>query len=158
VAEFKHFYRQQKDKLFSYLVRMSGDWDVAKDLMQESFTRYLSRYGQETHNRALLFAIGRNAFLDYVRKSSRNVSMSTEPCDDDIDQEKAHLIREDYRRVLGALRNLGEKDRDILSLVISSGLSYAEIASLTGISVANVKVRVHRARLKIRKILRQEHK
>ena len=137
-------------------MRMSGDWDVARDLMQESFTRYMARYGQEMPNKAVLFAIGRNAFLDHVRKSARNVSMETEPSADDNDQEKAHLVREEYRQVLDALQKLDKKERDILSLVISSGLSYREIASVSGISEANVKVRVHRARVKLRKRLKRQ--
>ena len=49
--------------------------------------------------------------------------METEPSVDDSDQEKAHLVREEYRQVLGTLQKLVKNDRDILSLVISSGLS-----------------------------------
>ena len=43
----------------------------------------------------------------------------------------------------------------ILSLVVSSGLSYKEIAELTGTNETNIKVKIHRSRLKLKKILRK---
>jgi RNA polymerase sigma-70 factor (ECF subfamily) len=63
------------------------------------------------------------------------------------------MVRDEYRRVLSAMDALESDERDILALVISSDLSYREIASIAGISEANVKVRVHRARLNLKEIL-----
>jgi RNA polymerase sigma-70 factor (ECF subfamily) len=68
-------------------------------------------------------------------------------------QEHALIIREEYRRVIGAMQKLKEDERDILSLVVGGDLSYREIADLTDQSEANVKVKVHRARVKLRDIL-----
>jgi len=67
--------------------------------------------------------------------------------------ESRMMVREDYRRVLAAMQELEQEERDILSLVVSSGLSYREIARIAGTSEANVKVRVHRARVKLKKIM-----
>ncbi|MDP4726083.1 MAG: sigma-70 family RNA polymerase sigma factor, partial [Desulfobacterales bacterium] len=67
-------------------------------------------------------------------------------------QEENYLVRDECRRVLSALQKLERDERDVLTLVVSSGLSYREIAGVTGLSEANVKVRVHRARLKLKKI------
>jgi len=47
-------------------------------------------------------------------------------------------------------------ERDILALAISDGISYRDIASIAGISVENVKVKVHRTRLKLKEILQRE--
>lgn len=44
-------------------------------------------------------------------------------------------------------------ERDILTLVVSSGLSYREIARIAGTSEGNVKVMVHRARVKLKKMI-----
>ena len=43
-------------------------------------------------------------------------------------------------------------ERDILALAISDGISYQDIAEIVGISLENVKVKVHRIRLKLKKI------
>jgi RNA polymerase sigma-70 factor (ECF subfamily) len=63
------------------------------------------------------------------------------------------MVREDYRRVLAAMQELEPEERDILSLVVSSGLPYRKIARIAGTSEANVKVRVHRARVKLKKMM-----
>jgi RNA polymerase sigma-70 factor (ECF subfamily) len=151
---FQTFYRHYKDRLFAYLMRMSGDYDLARDLMQEAFTRLLEHYGNERSSPALLFTIGRNAFLDDARKKCRTNALDGEPADDAGNQENAHLVKETYRRVLRAMQELPAEERDILSLAASGELTYREIAAVTGISEANVKVRVHRARVKMKAILK----
>jgi RNA polymerase sigma-70 factor (ECF subfamily) len=151
---FSKFYRDHQNKLFYYLIRLAGDYDLAKDLMQESFTRYLEHYKGKPNSISLLFTIARNAFLDYQRKQGRQKSYSEEEKENSTnDQEQQILVRDEYRRVLEAMNNLGKAERDTLALVITGDLSYKEIASITGMSLSNVKVTVHRARLKLRKIL-----
>ena len=73
-----------------------------------------------------------------------------------IDQDHRLMIRSEYRRVLAAMASLEENEREILSLAAGGDLSYSEIASLVGISEGNVKVKVHRARLKLRQILKEK--
>ena len=67
-------------------------------------------------------------------------------------------MREEYRRVLTAMQQLAPEEKDVLSLVVSSDLSYQEIARITGISEGNVKVRVHRARVKLRQLTKPGEK
>jgi RNA polymerase sigma factor (sigma-70 family) len=57
--------------------------------------------------------------------------------------------------VLAALQGLNTDERDILALAISDGISYRDIASIAGISVESVKVKVHRTRLKLKNILQR---
>jgi RNA polymerase sigma factor (sigma-70 family) len=154
VADFRAFYRKHRDGLFAYLIRSTADYDLAGDILQESFTRLLEKYGEDQRNPALLYAIARNAVVDGYRKSGRNTAFFEEQQASDLDTESQLLVREEYRRVLAAMQELEQEERDILSLVVSSGLSYREIAGVAGISEANVKVKVHRARVKIRKIMK----
>ena len=74
--------------------------------------------------------------------------------DSSSNQEQALIVREEYRRVLSAMQMLEKDERDILALAVSGILTYREIATIAGISEANVKVKVHRARLKLKKILK----
>ena len=150
---FQAFYKEQKDRLFAYLVRMTGNGDFSADLLQEAFTRYLDRYGQTELSPTLLYTIARNALFDEARKTRRRKGNPGPVDDGEIDQERRILIRDEYRRVLKAMERLEPEERDVLSMVVSSGLSYREIAGLCGISEANVKVKVHRARLKLREYL-----
>lgn len=149
------FYNRQKNKLFAYLMRVTGDYNLSGDIMQESFTRLLERYGQEERSVPLLYAIARNLVLDGARRQAGTVHFEGEQDDRSIDQEHLLIAREEYRRVLSAMRQLGKEERDVLALAVSGELSYREIASVTGISEVNVKVKVHRARLKLREILQE---
>lgn len=150
---FRTFYSAYKEKLFAYLMRTTGDYHLSCDVMQESFTRFLARYGPDAPNGALLFAIARNAALDEARKRKRFKVMEDDEGDDTRNQEQHLLVRESYREVLAAMEGLSKSERDILALVASSDLSYREIANMTGISEVNVKVKVHRARTKLKRIL-----
>jgi RNA polymerase sigma-70 factor (ECF subfamily) len=150
---FQTFYKQQKERFFGYLLRMTADFELARDLMQESFTRYLVKYGYDHPKAALLFTIGRNALLDHIRKKRQNSTLDQEPVDNTYNQEQIHLIKESYQQVLAAMELLPSDEREILSLVVSSDLNYKEIAAIIGITEANVKVKVHRARMKLKKRL-----
>jgi len=141
--------------LFAYLMRRTGDYYLSGDIMQESFTRYLDRYGSRMHSVPLLFKIARNALLDDRRKSQRNTPLAEDDEHATGNPEHHLLVRDEYRRVLSAMQQLGEAERDVLSLVVSSDMSYRDIADMTGTSEQNIKVRVHRARVKLRTILDQ---
>ena len=153
MAKFRSFYSSYRDKLFGYLVRITGDYYLSCDIMQESFTRYLKRYGKREQSGPLLFKIARNALLDYQRKSIRNVRLEDDGDYAQNDPEHDLMIRDEYRRVLSAMQQLGETEREALSLVVSSNMSYREIAEITNTSEQNVKVRVHRARVKLKQII-----
>ncbi len=151
--DYRAFYKKHKDKLFAYLMRMTGDYHLSSDIIQESFTRYLERYVHKPQNVRLLYAIVRNALFDHARAQKRNTQLEADQEAEIGNPEHTLIVREEYRRVLFALQGLEKGERDILALVASSDLSYRDIASVTGISEANVKVRVHRARLKLKGIL-----
>lgn len=152
---FRQFYSDNRDKLFGYLLRKSGSVHLAADLVQEAFTRYLERYRNQTGNVPLLFTIARNGFYDHVREAARHKDAASESSMMGMaaDEERLYLVKEESKRVLAAIQKLNEEDRDVLSLVVASGLNYREIAAIKGCSEAAVKVRVHRARQQLRNIL-----
>ncbi len=152
MSPFSAFYNKYKDKLFGYLLRRTGDTDLSEDIMQESFTRYLEHYGSTKVSPTLLFTIARNILMDNHRNAHQNIQFG-ENLKDPRNPEDHLMVREEYRRILSALKMLNGTERDILALVVSSRLSYREIAEIAGITEANVKVTVHRARTKLRQIL-----
>jgi RNA polymerase sigma-70 factor (ECF subfamily) len=158
VGNFRSFYQKYRDRLFAYLIRSTGDYYLAGDILQEAFTRYLEKYGKRRPSPALLYTIARNAVVDGHRKQGRESPLYAEPEFARPNPETQMLVREDYRRVLAAMQELAPEDRDVLSLVVSSDLSYREIAHITGTSEGNVKVRVHRARVKLRKMMKSGEK
>jgi RNA polymerase sigma-70 factor (ECF subfamily) len=153
VRKFRAFYNKHKDMFFAYLMRSTGDYYLASDIMQESFTRCLERYGKDSQNAGLLYTIGRNLIYDNARKQKRNAQLQSEEENPLDDHEHYLMVREEYRQVLAAMQTLEADERDILALAVSSQMSYREISAITGISETNVKVKVHRARTKLRQII-----
>lgn len=154
---FRTFYIENGERLFGYLLRKSGNAALAADLVQDTFTRYLSQYRSRELSVPLLFTMARNLFYDHMRKERPQA----DPAELDTltsgeDQEHLYMVREESRLVLKAMQELGEEDRDILALVATSGLNYREIAGIRGMSEAAIKVRVHRARQQLRTILARE--
>jgi len=158
VENFRKFYKSNKDRLFGYLLRMTGDYHLSADLMQDSFTRYFERYKDKDASVSLLFTIGRNLLFDNFREKDTHKSYEEGRHGLGRDQERAFLVREEYRRVLSAMQRLQKDEREMLTLAVSSDLSYREIAKITGTSESNVKVKIHRSRLKLRKFLRAGEK
>jgi RNA polymerase sigma-70 factor (ECF subfamily) len=153
VDTFRSFFRTQRKKLFGYLMRLTGNYQLASDIMQESFARYLERYGPQTQNVSLLFTIARNLVWDNARKKTSNTEIENDIEDVTFNPEEQLLVRESYRNVLSAMQKLKKSQRDLLALTVSSDLSYREIANILGISEANVKVKVHRARILLKELL-----
>jgi RNA polymerase sigma-70 factor (ECF subfamily) len=150
------FYRSWKSKIFNYLMRMTGDSGQAGDIMQETFTRHLSRYGEGNRDVPLLYRIAHNVFMDEKRRGGKwQDATELEEQEPPLDEDRRLMIRSEYRRVLAALDLIDPDEREILALVVGEDLTYREIADIVGISEANVKVKVHRARLKLRAMLRE---
>lgn len=94
-----------------------------------------------------LFTIARNLFLQSLRKSSRQVSLSPELRDAQPSPQLQTEHRAELRAVLSRLQQLPEIDRTAVLLRTTEELSYEEIARMLSISLASAKVKVHRARL-----------
>jgi RNA polymerase sigma-70 factor (ECF subfamily) len=132
---------------------MTGDYDLSADIMQESFGRLLARYKPENFSKALLFRIAKNALIDEKRKRPNHHLCELDENSISENPEPPIFIRETYRDVLAAMKMLHPMERDILALKVSSDLTYREIAGIVGTSEANVKVSIHRARIKLKSIL-----
>jgi RNA polymerase sigma-70 factor (ECF subfamily) len=157
MGDIEAFYRAGKDKLFGYLVRMTANHDLSADVMQESFVRYIEHYGSEPCQYSLLYRIARNVLTDHFRRNNRFTYMDDDDFEDNcITPEQTVVARDAFQQVLNAMQKLKPDDREILSLAAGDGnLSYQQIGEITGNSEANVKVRIHRARLKLREILKK---
>ncbi len=154
--DFESFYTEWRGRVFGYLVRMTGNRELAADIMQESFTRCFARNGDIENPKAFLFTVARNLVCDHHRKAYRERDREdlTEPAGPDPEAE--FMVRERARRTLSALARLPETEREVLALAAEKSLTYREIALVCGISEAAVKVRVHRARRKLISMLEEK--
>lgn len=155
MTEYGSFYARYRDKVFSFLLRRSGDRELSEDLTQESFARHLKRYGGSAASPYLLYTIARNALVDHRRARKTELPLPEEGADGDggsSDAETLFLAREQRQRMDDALGGLPERERQLVALA-ASGMRYAQIAAALGLKEANVKVLIHRARVKLRQLM-----
>ena len=132
---------------------MTGETQLALDLVQESFVRYLDRYSGRNPNKSLLYTIARNAAIDALRKQKVYQTGLFDQEDTGCNPEQQVVNREAFDRTLKAIMKLSPPDREMISLAATADLTYREIARVLNISEVNVKVRIHRSRMKLKAIL-----
>jgi len=150
IKKYRAFYEDYKTKLFRYLMFRCGDSEVSRDIMQESFTRhYQNSKSSSGLSPTFLFTIARNALIDHQRHENNYTLIQDYAPQPSQDLETSLILQDESQIVTDAFNKLSREDREILTLVVSS-LSYRQIGKIQGLSEANIKVRVHRARLRLR--------
>ena len=155
-TEFKDGLLAETRNLRAFAISLSGSVSLADDLVQESLLRAWSnseKFQPGTSLRAWLFTILRNIYYSNYRKRSREVQDSdglyarrlTVPGD-----QESHLDLEDFRH---ALTKLPAEQREVLTLIGASGLSYEEAAVVCQVGIATIKSRLSRARAKLVELL-----
>jgi RNA polymerase sigma-70 factor (ECF subfamily) len=159
---FAGFYERSAQSLWAYLARVSGDAALADDLMQESYVRYLcaSRPAAnlaegEVAGRRYLFRIATNLLRDYWRKPR---AASIEEIPEEFLATSNSSAQADSRAMLGsALALMRPRDRQLLWLAHAEGYSHKEIAEVTGLAAASIRLLLFRARRKIARLLREQN-
>jgi len=136
--------------LLAYAGRMmNGDWQGAQDAVQETFLRLCREDSEKIESRvaAWLFSVCRSRVIDMQRtKRATPIDASEmtlpDPCPDVSEQacdaeEKVHLDK--------LLHQLSPRQQEVLRLRLHAGLSYREIAEVTGLTVSNVGFHLHEA-------------
>jgi len=143
--------------LFRYLVRLTGDEDLAEDVAQEAFVRLVTRPPREESLRAWLFTVATNlvrALANSTRRQkvlleSAALRAGPEPWTDPAERAQASETRS---RVREALDTLSEKERTVL-LMREEGFSHREIAEAVGTTTGSVGTMIARALDKLARAL-----
>ncbi len=168
--EFSAIHAEYWPKIIGYLRRLVGDAD-AEDVAQEVFvkvSRSLDNFRGDSSLSTWIYRIATNAATDHLRKpASRQVLPTTggspdddapandsEALDDGMPVLDTLLIRKDMNECIrGIVDSLPENYRTVLVLGEIEGLTNAEITEVLGISLDTVKIRLHRARVRLKKEL-----
>lgn len=152
---FKDFYQQYQTKVLHYMLKLSnGNTELASDITQEAFSRLWEKYSVSKWSQALVFRVSRNLFIDYTRKNYRQETLDFEPVSSEKNQLDKVQEKEQQQVFDHALNELDESEKEIL-LLVGNDCSYKEIAEILELSLSNVKVKVHRARLRLREVLQR---
>jgi RNA polymerase sigma-70 factor (ECF subfamily) len=160
---FRCLFDRYSRPLESFLYGMTGRRELAEDLMQETISRafqLLPKLRDELKFSTWLFGIARNVALELCRKRSRHLYQVDldhlevqKICAPGPSQETDVIRRQLYEAIHNGFGRLDEESRMVLALRVLAEKKYHEIAEITGWSLPKVKVEIHRARLKMRKII-----
>lgn len=155
--EFAGFYERSARSLWAYVARVSGDPALADDLMQESYIRFLCAaqpMDGEVAARRYLFRIATNLLRDHWRRPR---PASIEEIPEQFFSVADQSASSDSRAILGpALKLMRPRDRQLLWLAYAEGYSHREIAEVTGLASASIRLLLFRARRKIASLLRNQ--
>jgi RNA polymerase sigma-70 factor, ECF subfamily len=153
-AEFRAFYERSSRQVWLYLARITGDRQIADDLLQETFYRFYRAGGShenERHRRNVLFKIATNIARDNYRRrhGTEEVELHEEIATHGSESSSIEL-RTDLARAFDRLK---PQQREMLWLAYAHGSSHDEIAAATGVTPGSVKALLFRARRKLASIL-----
>lgn len=148
---FHEMYERHSQDVYRYAFWLSGSADDADDITSETFARaWVGRDAIRTETvKAYLFAIARNLYLQGLRHTKRQADLTPHHPDPQPAPEQQVESRLELSRAMDAIQSLPEIDRAAFLLRIQHDLPYDEIARILQLPLTTVKVKIHRARLKL---------
>jgi len=156
-----------RNRLFGFLVKMTGSRHDSEEILQEVFIRAYSnidRYDDRWMFSTWIYRIAINVYKNYRRKTGRykTVSMDDAVLVDSSagegNPEHVYEKSERQRELISLINSLKDKQRIPLILKYVRNCSYAEIGDILGISEEAAKMRVMRARKIICKKYMERHR
>lgn len=158
--------RRHQTRVFSYILHIVKNKDVADDIFQETFVKAITtikqgRYTDSGKFTAWISRIAHNLIIDYYRQEKSENTVSSDDaqsdmlnrrdlCDDNIeDRMVTGQIHDDIRRIVHALP---DTQREVLLMRYYRNMSFKEIADATGVSINTALGRMRYAILNMRKI------
>ena len=155
-------YRTYADKMYRICLAYSGDRDIAKDLLQESFVKVFKKIDSFNENGSLegwIRRIVNNTAIDHYRKATKiqttdNFENVTEK---DIESAAEQLSLLHKEVILGFIKKLPEGARNVFNLFAIEGYSHKEIANRLNISEGTSKSQYNRARSLLKSWIDEEN-
>ncbi len=165
--DFDQIYAEHRPRIRRYLARLAGE-NEADDLTQETFARVsqgLGAFGNRASLSTWIYRIATNTATDRLRSRAFRHEITTIYGTDLVDGQSPlsanpepsmedQLIRKEMNECIDSYVGfLPENYRAVLVLSELEGFKNAEIAAILGVSLETVKIRLHRAKEKLRREL-----
>ena len=161
---FEKFYNKHIDKVYRFVFfRVGQNKELTEDLVSEIFLKALDKFATYDENKSIsawIMTISKNHLANYWRSKKENVSLDEQQESEQHTQDKTIFGRamkifnkeQKIAEVYEIIENLGEEEKEIVTLHYICGYKYIEIAEMRGEKLSAVKVRAHRAIKKLQKI------
>lgn len=142
--EYNSTVEQYSDGIFRFALKHLRNEMSAKDIVQETFTKVWVKHEEVSYDKAksYLFTTAYHAIVDWVKQEGRSADVDRAP---EMAASSSHAF--DVQDVLNeALEKLPSIQKSVVLLRDYEGYSYDEIAEITELNEAQVKVYIFRAR------------
>jgi RNA polymerase sigma-70 factor (ECF subfamily) len=150
---FAELYKRHSARIYAYCRRFLGNQEDARDVFQDTFYRFFQAADHErimTNVPAFLLKIARNLCVNFKRAERKTTTLE----DFNLPRIENTLDKEELLELIkSTLEVLNPEYREVFILREYDGLSYEEIAQVTNLTLGTVKIRIYRAKQKIRQIL-----
>lgn len=162
VQRFERIVRPHFEMLYRVAYRFTGSRPDAEDLVQELCVRAYRNIESLTdldNPKTWLLCVLRRLFIDQTRRYDRvNVSSLETAADGSLEQDAPGPLELadsalSVRRLANHWKKLGKEERSMLALHDIEGYSLAELSEMTGLKTGTIKSRLHRARVKLGRLL-----
>lgn len=149
VGEYNKAVDVYADNLYRFVLRNLRDEAMAEDIIQDTFEKLWVKLEEVSalKVKSYLFTSAYHTMIDYIRREKRNVIMDPATMYEASATDQYSDLGEVLER---AVQNLPGDQKAVLMLRDYEGYSYREIAEITGLSEAQVKVYIYRARVYLR--------
>lgn len=140
------------DNVYRFIVKNLRHEEDAKDVVQSAFEKlWINREKVENErSKSYLFTVAYHQMIDLIRKNKK-VTLQD---DFSTSTQTTHQPQHNVKKILNeALYKLSETQRSLVLLKDYEGYSYDEIAVITSLSLSQVKVYLHRARIQLKSYL-----
>jgi RNA polymerase sigma-70 factor (ECF subfamily) len=143
-------------RIYNFLARMTIDRDLAEDLTQNVFLRimkYRNSYREGMRFQSWIYQVARNIFSDHYQAQKNKFSdfITVDKISDHVPESEESYDREEQEKLLTrSMALLTDEQRELLVLTRFQHMKYEDVAIVMDTTVANIKVKVHRAIGKLR--------
>lgn len=151
---FDELYSRYATKIYTYCSRILLDPELADDVFQETFLRFYESADSKremTNLGAFLFKIARNLCINEKQRKHHSF-LSFEELIYPV-RDKGYEKKERVDLLEMALEMLPKRYREVLVLKEFLGMTYKEISDVLGMTLPSVRIKIYRAKQKIREIL-----
>jgi RNA polymerase sigma-70 factor (ECF subfamily) len=140
------------DNVFRFIVKNLRHEDDAKDVVQSAFEKLWIKKEKVENERckSYLFTVAYHQMIDLIRKNKKVTNQEDFSFSTTTTNEPQHNLKKILNE---ALYRLSETQRSLVLLKDYEGYSYDEIAVITSLSISQVKVYLHRARIQLKNYL-----
>ena len=164
---FDELLTRNQDKIFSYIMYVVKDEDLANDLFQETFLKVITKLQNTGKFSWWLTRIAHNVVIDHYRAQKNNRIVEAPKENDlsnlrsdsvfDVNRENELTNEQILKDVKRLMENLPEQQRDVVYMRFYQELSFKEIAKLTNVSINTSLGRMRYALMNLRKLTRQHN-